>query len=316
MAGPDLTVFDRIKTKADFDREEEMFQLKRIAIQQAKSGNLPAALQIADRLTHLRTSQDPTAQQQIEDVMMAQKMMRVDPGIFMQDGAAQEIPGYTGALSGIKGGVARSEQDQKNQSDLNYAGDIGFQGNLGKGRGDNQSSIEAAKDREREGNEKVLPVIDELKSFNEQSPSIPYAGKTQVFRRLYPGTSEAEASVDLMRQARIDLAAPLAKQLGVNPTDKDFQASLDRIFDIEASKESRSAQIDALQNRIMRRQRQLSGQNEIPAVDGSIFDQPYAPSSPNPGPPPSLYERSEAEFNAKKGKKQRLKYNPVSGEFE
>jgi hypothetical protein len=60
------------------------------------------------------------------------------------------------------------------------------------------------------------------------------------------------------------LAAPLAKQLGVNPTDKDFQASLDRIFDINASKSSRAAQIEALSNRIKSRMRTIGGGESLP----------------------------------------------------
>lgn len=282
MAGPDLSVFSRIKTKADFDREQEIFDLKKLAAQQARQGNIPAALQIADRLTRLRSSGDPAAQQQIQDVMMAQKMLRVDPGIYMQDGTAQEIPNYGSVVGGIQygknyGGETATQQvkssyepgreqdiaQRKLNVEIGGAGELARQKSLGEATGE----LQGQKQQEYAGNEKVLPVIENLRSLNEQSPSIPYAGMTQWARRLYPGTSEEEASVDLMKQARLELAAPLAKQLGVNPTDKDFQASLDRIFDIEASRESRKRQIDALEKRIQQRQGQLSGSQQQTKTD-------------------------------------------------
>lgn len=134
------------------------------------------------------------------------------------------------------------------------------------------------------GNEKVLPIVRSLRVMNENSPTIPYAGKTQWARRLYPGTSKAEAAVDLMKQARIEIAAPLAKQLGVNPTDRDFLASLDRIFDIEATKESRERQINALEQRLLGRQMQLSERIGIPPMDASMLDA-QIPALPVPTPP-------------------------------
>lgn len=93
----------------------------------------------------------------------------------------------------------------------------------------------------------TLPIVEQLKEWNKQSPQMAYSSIAQPIRRLIPGTSPEEAAVDLMQQARIELAAPLAKQLGVNPTDKDFQASLDRIFDLNATQESRANQIAALE---------------------------------------------------------------------
>lgn len=273
MAAPDLSVFDRIKTKADFDRAEEEFNLKRLAVQKAQQGNLPAALQIADRLTKLRTSGDPNADQQIQDVMMAQKMLRVDPGVYMQDGMAQEIPNYSGVVGGIEGAKAYGKQEAQNYSDRVWVpGTDAAREAAKQGRSpgetpytakelEQQKADVARMDKlrgESDTNAKTLPIIEELKGYNEQSPTLAYANLQQPFRKLYPGTSPQEAAVDLMTQARIDLAAPLAKQLGVNPTDKDFQSSLDRIFDISASKESRANQINALEGRIRARQQQLS----------------------------------------------------------
>lgn len=145
-------------------------------------------------------------------------------------------------------------------------------------------------------NQKIAPVIDDLRELNRISPSIPYAGMTQWARRMTPGTSPEEAAVDLMKQKRLQMAAPLAKQLGVNPTDKDFQATLDSIFDIEASKESRALQIEALADRIDRRQAQLMGQ-EAPQKSGARREM----------------EALQGKFKKSGG---RLVYNPATGEFE
>lgn len=91
------------------------------------------------------------------------------------------------------------------------------------------------------------PIIQKLKDLNANSFGS-YAGEKTVLSRFDPsGLSNKQAiATDQLMQARIEIAAPLAKQLGVNPTDKDFQASLDRIFNLSSTKESRAAQIDAL----------------------------------------------------------------------
>ena len=93
-------------------------------------------------------------------------------------------------------------------------------------------------------------IFDELLSLNQGTIDAPYAEAFQPFLKV--GGSDKATKLDLMKQARLELAAPMAKQLGVNPTDKDFQASLDRIFDATASKKSRAAQINSLRKRAER----------------------------------------------------------------
>lgn len=133
------------------------------------------------------------------------------------------------------------------------------------------AELDAKKKAEYEENKKISPAIADLFALNEDSPSGAYSGKVQWIRRLTPGTSKEEKAIELMQQARIDMAAPLAKQLGVNPTDKDFSASMDRIFDINATKEARGAQIKALANKIQRRQGQLSSE-ETPILPPTLPD--------------------------------------------
>jgi hypothetical protein len=109
----------------------------------------------------------------------------------------------------------------------------------------------------------ALDPIQSLKGLNEKSFSS-FAGVKRVAGRFDPTgySDEKTNATDALVQARTDLAAPLAKQLGVNPTDRDFQASLDRIFDLNTTQESRAIQINALEQRIKDRQKTRGQQLE------------------------------------------------------
>lgn len=97
-------------------------------------------------------------------------------------------------------------------------------------------------------NQNAIPLIEEMIKNNRITIDMPYAEMLKLPTRLLD--SDAATALDLVNQNRLELAAPLAKQLGVNPTDKDFQASLDRIVDLNASKESREKQLLQLKKRI------------------------------------------------------------------
>lgn len=197
MATPDLSVFDRIKTKADFDREEEMFTLKRAAVQQAKAGNLPAALQIADRLTQLRASGDPNADQQIQDVMMAQKMLRVDPGVYMNDGVAGEIPNYGNVVGGIEGNKAYQKQENQNYSDRTWlpgtdaAREAAKQGQTGpvpltpSQLEEERASGRGAGDAESEANKRQLKGAEMLRLTTKAEEYLPDATSGAMSNYLY-----------------------------------------------------------------------------------------------------------------------------------
>lgn len=254
----DPSILFQQKTIADYMAENEDRQLKKQLMQNKASSSGGATMAIAQTL--MDQGIDPVSAISIAKSGLGQ-------GVTYQSGVGvTPMQGTLGSLFATENSKAQGRQ----QAEFDYAGPIESQ-KLGtqlqyepmieaeKARQKAAVDTETSRNTESLSNEKVLPIIDELKLLNERSPSIAYAGKTQFFRRLAPGTSPAESAVDLMKQARLDLAAPLAKQLGVNPTDKDFQASLDRIFDIEASKESRQAQINALEQRIKTRQQQLRG---------------------------------------------------------
>lgn len=160
----DLSVFSRLKTKQDFDREAEAFELEKLAKQHARNGNLPAALQIADRLTQLRASQDPTAAQQIQDIQTAQKIVRVDPGIMLNNGVPMELPGYGDVVSGIEGAKAGAKQNAQNQSDLNYNPLI----KTAEIKAENKTNAESNLPKAEAHAEQILNVLNDI----EQAPGL------------------------------------------------------------------------------------------------------------------------------------------------
>ncbi len=137
MAGPDLSVFDRIKTKQDFDRLNDEFMLKR----KQALGTSPAAIQVANEIQRARATGDV---QRLNDLQSASKILKFDPGVYLgQDGQSAEIPGYSGVVSGIEGAkagakelgqknvdlvynpqIAAGEANAKNASELGYAAPI------------------------------------------------------------------------------------------------------------------------------------------------------------------------------------------------
>lgn len=275
---------NQIPSIGDFQRLQEEFELKKMQALQQTTGQDPASVKLANEIQKARAAGDT---QRLNDLQMSAKLL--DRGVvYDQMNNPMQMPGYGDAVGSIAGTKKSYEAQAQNASDLAYDPLIAggeaqakFEQQLGYSpkiaRAEKSAVLEAerlgTRQSEFDTGSKTLPIIEELKSFNEKSPSIPFAGATQGIRRLVPGTSEAESAVDLMRQARIDLAAPLAKQLGVNPTDKDFQASLDRIFDIDASRESRKKQIEALEKRIKDRQKQLMPRQTTNPAINTPYDQ-------------------------------------------
>ena len=96
----------------------------------------------------------------------------------------------------------------------------------------------------RAENLQSLSILNRMKDLNEGTLDIPYAGAAQFGTRLV--NQEAASNMARLRQLRLNLAAPLAKQLGVNPTDKDFENTLNQIFNENESKETRREQIELL----------------------------------------------------------------------
>lgn len=103
----------------------------------------------------------------------------------------------------------------------------------------------------------AIPLLESMLQQNKGTLNMPYAGNVQGVARFV--APEASKNLDLMQQNRLNLAAPLAKALGVNPTDKDFKATLDRIVDVNATQESRDAQIRQLMRQIINKNPEAAG---------------------------------------------------------
>lgn len=106
-----------------------------------------------------------------------------------------------------------------------------------------KADMKAEKERkESEASTKSsVNMVDRMIDLNKGTVSGAYAGLRQPITRIT--NPDAAKSFAQLRQARLRVAAPLAKQLGVNPTDKDFQNTLDQIFDENEPRETRDAQL-------------------------------------------------------------------------
>lgn len=255
-----MNPFTNLKTIDDFRRADEEFQLKKQAVEQnaklmqmkqqqmQSGGTLPSAIQIANKLGELRKAQDT---QGINDLIMGGKL--ADRGLVqLDDGSYLPAEGYGAAIGSI--GAQKKGMEQQAQKNVDLAMNPLISGADTSAK--NQADINSIAPKEFEqkrvsadiGAKETMPIIGNLLQLNEGTIDSPYASAFQPFLKV--GGSDKATKLDLMKQARLEAAAPLAKQLGVNPTDKDFQASLDRIFDINATKESRAAQIAALGQRV------------------------------------------------------------------
>jgi hypothetical protein len=170
--------------------------------------------------------------------------------LSVENGQVTNLPGSVPAAAAMAGGKKQAEKNV----DLTMNPQIKY--NEGIAEQNAKSDVAA---------NSTLPIIDQLRTFNSGTFEMPYADTAPVrgYSRIF-GSAEQQAkqkNMDLLRQARTDLAAPLAKELGVNPTDRDFQATLDRIFDSNASRDSRAAQIDSLEQRILARKAARSGKS-------------------------------------------------------
>lgn len=112
----DLSVLGRMKTKADFDREEEEFQIRKMVAQKATMGQDPAAIKLANEIAKARAGGDI---QRLNDLYMSAKLM--DRGIITDaNGNPIAMQGYGDAVGSIAGAKASYEQNAKNVSDLGY----------------------------------------------------------------------------------------------------------------------------------------------------------------------------------------------------
>lgn len=272
----DVGVFSRYKGFGDFQAEAKKNSLQDALLTAKlaatmKGTDLPAPLQLANEYQKRMQAGDTEGAN-----TLAAFAKTFDKGIIQgPDGNYYVAGGYApsvGELAQAKGYgqqlgkdtvrmqsepiIAAGKANATNASNLNYKPKI------------EAATATATTDAAGNINDSTVdPLIQQLTEYNSKSFSIPYSGAIMGVSRVFGGkeTQEKVTNTDLMKQARLDMAAPLAKQLGVNPTDKDFQASLDRIFNLDASQASRQAQIEALGQRIAQRKaaRASRGVNDL-----------------------------------------------------
>lgn len=206
-------------------------------------GNIPAAVQLANEYEKAIAAGDA---RRAERLALFAKVY--DKGV-VPDGAngVSAMPGYAPTVAGIEGAKAGARQQAEKSVDLEMDPLIAAAKRL--------AELDASAEY---SDSMTMPIVNQLLSMNEKGFDMPYSGVGLPLARLVPDASVQDkvGATELMLQARTDMAAPLAKELGVNPTDKDFQASLDRIFNINSTKESRRAQIQALVYRSQARKKE------------------------------------------------------------
>lgn len=157
MAGPDLSVFHAIKTKADYDRLEEEFQLKKLQALQSKQGSTPAALQLANEYLAAKQGGDIDRANAIESFAKTH-----DKNVFFDPahGGYVPLPGMPGALGALEYGKQSGKETAMDQhepgragavkqqqlaQELDYGPDIKEQTDLAAGRAERQQNYSKAK---------------------------------------------------------------------------------------------------------------------------------------------------------------------------
>jgi len=93
----------------------------------------------------------------------------------------------------------------------------------------------------------AVSLIGEMICDNRKTIDMPFAEAVNMPARFF--ASDQADAMDRVKQGQLELAAPLAKSLGVNPTDKDFEASLQRIVNLNSTKKGREEQLQTLLKR-------------------------------------------------------------------
>lgn len=227
LGGIDPATLGKI-SMADLDRrkaEADILETQNKAAYYLKggsTGDVPSPIQIANKIMELR------AAGRAGDADLLERTAKISPKGYMTNpltGALEPIPGYVKG----EGDISKSKQAGKEAATIEAIA---------------PKALEEKKVALDISTRETMPLIADLLDLNAGTIDSPWAGAFQPITKMT--APEKAKALDLMQQARLEIAAPLAKQLGVNPTDKDFQASLDRIFDVNSSKPSRQAQIEAL----------------------------------------------------------------------
>lgn len=307
----DVSVFDRLKTKADFDREAEEFAIRRQNALRERSASVPAAIQEWQFYNQL-----PEAQKQ--DYLKVKRAEQI-----------LNLGGTLGVRNPATGGIGEQYQVTPKPQDMpDFKAAVEAEQARAKQAGETLANAGQANEKSRQ----VLDLIDKIEKDEIGMQAVvgapnPFKGGFGIFN--LPGTPAADfqAKIDQLggkqfleafeslkgggqiTQIEGEKATNAIARMQTSQSEEAFRAALNEFRDIVLRASERA-------NMRQQQAREYLQGFQNPAV------QPNAPITTQPSIPPitaqSLFEKSAAEFDKKKMPKpqNRLKYNPETGEFE
>jgi hypothetical protein len=268
--------------------KNQLVQAQIAKASQVGGGNVPAPLQLANEYQRRLEAGDTHGANLIMQFAKANpdKALALNP----VTGAYEPLAGVVESMAEFEGAKAGAKQNAQNVSDLAYKPNIASgvenaqlnQKLLMEPQINTANEIAKSETGKAVADKASIPILNRMLTLNQQTIDSRNPNLVQPFTQAVD--SKAATALDLLQQERLNLAAPLAKQLGVNPTDKDFQASLDRIFNVNSTKSSREAQIQNLLDQAQARQAGFADPNE------------------------TLVDKSRSNFKAKKNANYKSKY--------
>ena len=314
MASPDLGVFGRIKTKQDFDREAQAFALERQKAQQALTGQDPAAI----KEWQVYNSMPAEDQQRYLQMKRADQIMNLGGQMAVRNplGGIQEQ--YT-----VTPKISETPQFEAMVSGAQTSAKI---------KAEDVAKAQMGMGQSQENTKQLLDTLDSIENSKGLSAVVgmpnPLGGRIPFVGNI-PGTPAADfqAKLDQLGGKQFLQAFESLKGGGAI-TEIEGQKATNAIASMQAS-QSEEAFRKSLQEfkeiviraseRAQQKAQQDPMQQWLNSVQGMENMNPNAniPSMPviNPQTTKTLFEKSKAEFDSKKPK-QRLVYNPSTGEFE
>lgn len=304
---PDLSVFSRIKTKEDFDREAAAFEIERQKAQLAAQGQDPAAV----REWQAYNAMSPQDQQRYLQMKRADQIMNL---------------GGTMAVRNPMGGIQEEYIVTPKMSEMpQFEADVESAKKRAVLTTENLENAKANLPKLEEQSRQILDVIGQI----ETSPGLeavvgapnPLKGGFKAFNVWGSPAADFQAKLDQLGGKQF-LQAFESLKGGGSITQVEGQSATNAIARMQTSQseqEFRKAldEFKGIINRAVDRARRSAQVPQINPIDEMALENPALLTvdgiNQMPNPPQTLYERSEQQFN---NAKKRLKYNPATGEFE
>ncbi len=214
----DLSVFGRLKTKADFDREAEAWALAKREKMLARMGSSPASVQLANEIQKARASGDV---QRVNDLIGAAKLY--DRGVVMDEsGNPIAMGGYGDAIGSIAG--TKKAYETQGQKGVELIMNPQIAGNVATAEADVKA--------------RTAPKIE----YDTKRASINAETRATAERNLPNAEVNAQAMSDLLNQiktspglsASVGMPNPLKGRIPfvgnvAGSPAADFQAKLDQL---------------------------------------------------------------------------------------